>query len=129
MRFLIIAAVLISALPAAGGAFAQTAPRPAPPNIGETQDAGKKAEYLESKTYKPCLSSVRFPNGQAGVPWLTALSGLKSSLIRSKRIIVGERSQAPPVAGLFADRTSLRLYLDSKRAQVCKKLCFADRLL
>jgi hypothetical protein len=63
MRFLIIAAVLASALPLVP-AFAQTAPRPAPPKISETQDAGKKAEYLESRPYKPCPSSVVFPNGQ-----------------------------------------------------------------
>jgi len=64
MRFMIIAAVLISALPLAVGAFAQTAQRPAAPKVDETQDAQKKAEYLESIPYKPCPANVRFPNGQ-----------------------------------------------------------------
>jgi hypothetical protein len=62
MRLLIVA-VLASALPLAP-AFAQTAPRPAPPQIGETQDADKKAEYLEARPYKPCPTNVRFPNGR-----------------------------------------------------------------
>jgi hypothetical protein len=36
----------------------------APHGIGETTDAGVKAEYEERLPYKPCPSSVRFPNGQ-----------------------------------------------------------------
>jgi hypothetical protein len=63
MRFLIIAAVWILALPLAGGASAQTAPR-TPPAIGETKDADIKAEYLETIPYKPCPANVRFPNGR-----------------------------------------------------------------
>jgi hypothetical protein len=64
MRFLIVAAVLISGVPLAVSAFAQTAQRPAPPQIGETKDADIKAEYLQSMPYKPCPANVRFPNGQ-----------------------------------------------------------------
>jgi hypothetical protein len=64
MRFTIVAAVLISAQPLVASAFAQSAPRPAPPQIGETKDADIKAEYLEAIPYKPCPANVRFPNGQ-----------------------------------------------------------------
>jgi hypothetical protein len=63
MRFSIIGAVLISALPLAP-AFAETAPPPASPNIIETQDAKIRAEYLEALPYKPCPANVRLPNGQ-----------------------------------------------------------------
>jgi hypothetical protein len=72
MRLLILAAVAISALPLAAGAFAQTTPRPAAPKIGETQNADIKTEYLESLPYKPCPARVVFPNGQhacLGLPW------------------------------------------------------------
>jgi hypothetical protein len=64
MRFLSTAAVAILTLALVDGALAETAPRPTPPEIGDTQDAAKKAEYLEARPYKPCPSSVRFPNGQ-----------------------------------------------------------------
>ena len=63
MRSFYAATVAILALGSIPGAFAQTVPRPAP-NITETQDAGKKAEYLESFPYRPCPSNVRFPNGR-----------------------------------------------------------------
>jgi hypothetical protein len=63
MRSFYVAAVSILALGPVPGAFAETVPRSAP-NITETQDAAKKAEYLESFLYKPCPSNVRFPNGQ-----------------------------------------------------------------
>jgi hypothetical protein len=64
MRFLCVVALIVSALTPSVRALAETTPRPAPPKIGETQDADKKAEYLESKHYMPCPSDVRFPNGQ-----------------------------------------------------------------
>ena len=69
MRFLIVVAALISTLPAASGALAETAPgpgapRPAAPKMDETQDAKIKAEYLEAIPYRPCPANVRFPNGQ-----------------------------------------------------------------
>jgi hypothetical protein len=35
-----------------------------PPNVGQTQDADIKAEYLEAIPYKPCPANVRFPNGR-----------------------------------------------------------------
>jgi hypothetical protein len=63
MRCLYVSASAILALGSVPGAFAQTAPRAAP-TITETQDAGKKAEYLESFPYRPCPANVRFPNGQ-----------------------------------------------------------------
>jgi hypothetical protein len=72
MRFLIAAALTVLALAQVQGALAQTARRANPPEIDETQgatidgtqDATKKAEYLEARPYIPCPSSVRFPNGQ-----------------------------------------------------------------
>ena len=64
MRFLFAAAVAVSTLASVTGGLTKTAPRPAPPAISETQDADKKAEYLEAKPYKPCPASVRFPSGQ-----------------------------------------------------------------
>ena len=66
MRFLIVAAVLISAVPLAASAYAQTTPTvpSTPPTIRETKDADIMAEYLESIPYKPCPANVRFPNGQ-----------------------------------------------------------------
>jgi hypothetical protein len=71
MRFFVVGAVLISALPLVASAFAQTTPR-TPPTIGETKDADTKAEYLEALPYKPCPANVRLPDGQQvclGLPW------------------------------------------------------------
>jgi hypothetical protein len=72
MRFLFAAALAVLMLAQVQGANAETARRATPPEIdetqdatiGATQDATKKAEYLEARPYKPCPSSVRFPNGQ-----------------------------------------------------------------
>jgi hypothetical protein len=64
MRFLLTATIAALTLAPVHYALAETAPRPASPEIGETQDAAKKAEYLEARPYKPCPASVRFPNGQ-----------------------------------------------------------------
>jgi hypothetical protein len=73
MRFMVIvAATLIFAMPLAAGAFAQTAQRPAAPDINQTQDAKIKEEYLQSKPYVPCPADVRFSNGRQaclGLPW------------------------------------------------------------
>ena len=65
MRFFFAAVVAVSTLASVrGGLRQETAQRPAPPAISETQDADKKAEYLEAKPYRPCPASVRFPSGQ-----------------------------------------------------------------
>jgi hypothetical protein len=50
MRLLLAAASCLSALWLTGFAVAETARRPDPPKISETQDPEKKAEYLESHT-------------------------------------------------------------------------------
>jgi hypothetical protein len=64
MRRLAVAAVLIFAPPLTFDALAQTAQRTTPPKLDETQNADRKAEYLESIPYKPCPASVVFPNGK-----------------------------------------------------------------
>ena len=64
MRLLLAAASCLSALWLTGVAVAETARRPDPPKISETQDPEKKAEYLESIPYKPCPASVVLPNGR-----------------------------------------------------------------
>jgi hypothetical protein len=73
MRFgIVVAATLISGVSLAAVALAQTAERPAAPDINQTQDAKIKEEYLESKPYIPCPADVRFPNGRQaclGLPW------------------------------------------------------------
>jgi hypothetical protein len=53
----------------------------APPSLDETNDADKKAEYLERIPYKPCLSTVRMPNGKIeclGSPERAILVALRS---------------------------------------------------
>jgi hypothetical protein len=40
------------------------AKRHGPPSLDETDDADKKAEYLNSIPYKPCPSPVRMQNGK-----------------------------------------------------------------
>jgi hypothetical protein len=64
MRFLFAAAVAVLTLAPVRGGLTETASRPAPPKISETQDADKKAEFLEARPYKPCPANVRFPSGQ-----------------------------------------------------------------
>jgi hypothetical protein len=69
---IMLAATLISGVPLAAVALAQTAQRPAAPDINQTQDAKVKEEYLESRPYIPCPADVRFPNGRQaclGLPW------------------------------------------------------------
>jgi hypothetical protein len=83
MRSFYAATVAILALGSIPGAFAQTVPRPAP-NITETQDAGKKAEYLESFPYRPCPSKRQISERPADVPWFARPSIF--SPIRPERI-------------------------------------------
>ena len=69
----------LSALWLTGFAVAETACRPDPPKISETQDPEKKAEYLESIPYKPCPASVVLPNGRhacIGMPGNPELNSL-----------------------------------------------------
>jgi hypothetical protein len=80
MRSLIVAVALVSALAFASGAFAQTTQqptqpsRPAAPEGSQTtqQPAGSGLDqltrehpgwFMEPNTYKPCPTSVVFPNG------------------------------------------------------------------
>jgi hypothetical protein len=72
MRFLIIAAVSVSALALVPGAFAQTAqqsssppvPKPPPATTQEGTAAQHPEWFTEPNTYKPCPCSVVFSNGQ-----------------------------------------------------------------
>ena len=73
MRSLIVAAALVSALAFASGAFAQTTKQPAQPSTPATTPESSLGEvarehpgwFMEPNTYKPCPSSVLFPNGGA----------------------------------------------------------------
>jgi hypothetical protein len=62
MRVLLLLAFLASSLISASAA--DNAKRHGSPSLDETNEADKKAEYLESIPYKPCPSAVRMPNGQ-----------------------------------------------------------------
>jgi hypothetical protein len=64
MRILLAAATCLLTLLLTDFAVAETARRPDPPKISETQDPEKKAEYLESIPYKPCPASVVLPSGR-----------------------------------------------------------------
>jgi hypothetical protein len=64
MRRLAVLAALIFASVLTFDALAQSAQRPDPPKLDETQNADRKAEYLESIPYRPCPASVVFPNGR-----------------------------------------------------------------
>ena len=64
MRFIFAAAVAALVLIPPRSGLTESARRPAPPDITETQDADKKAEYLEAKPYKPCPANVRLPSGE-----------------------------------------------------------------
>jgi hypothetical protein len=64
MRILLAAATCLLTLLLTGFAVAETARRPDPPKISETQDPEKKSEYLESIPYKPCPASVVLANGR-----------------------------------------------------------------
>ena len=71
MRFLIVAMALVSALAIASGAFAQTTEQPTKPSPpATTPESGLDAVrgehpewFTEPNSYKPCPSSVVFPNG------------------------------------------------------------------
>jgi hypothetical protein len=71
MRSLIVAVTLVSALAFASGAFAQTTEQPAQPSTQATTPEGQLGQvsrehpgwFMEPNTYKPCPSSVLFPNG------------------------------------------------------------------
>ena len=85
MRLLLAAASCLSALWLTGFAVAETARRPDPPKISETQDPEKKAEYLESIPYKPCPASVVLPNGRhacIGMPGNPELNSLTIAKIQ-----------------------------------------------
>jgi hypothetical protein len=59
-----VAAILVFGLVPMSNALDQTGQHKTAPKIDETQNADKKAEYLESIPYRPCPSSVVFPNGR-----------------------------------------------------------------
>ena len=71
MRSPIVAVTLVSALAFASGAFAQTTEQPAQPSPPATTPEGQLDQvsrehpgwFVESNTYRPCPSSVVFPNG------------------------------------------------------------------
>ena len=71
MRSLIVAVTLVSALAIASGAFAQTTEQPAQPSTPATTSEGALGQvarehpgwFMEPNSYKPCPSSVVFPNG------------------------------------------------------------------
>ena len=74
MRFPIVAVLLASALAFASGAYAQTAPQssapPAAPSGGtgtglEIERRAHPSWFTEPNTYKPCPSSVVFPDGRS----------------------------------------------------------------
>ena len=73
MRVLIVAVLLASALAFSSGAYAQTAPQssaPAAPSggTGTGLEIERKAHpnwFTEPNTYKPCPSSVVFPDGRS----------------------------------------------------------------
>jgi hypothetical protein len=60
MRVLWLIALLVSSLTSASEA--ENAKHS--PSLDETDEANKKAEYLESIPYQPCPSTVKMPNGQ-----------------------------------------------------------------
>jgi hypothetical protein len=79
MRSLIVAVALVSALVFASGAFAQTTQEPTQPSAQPTQPSTPAPQgqgsgldqvsrehpgwFIEPNAYKPCPSSVVFPNG------------------------------------------------------------------
>ena len=70
MRSLIVAVALVSALAFASGAFAQTTEQPTQPSTpapaeGQLSQLTREHPgwFTEPNSYKPCPSSVVFPNG------------------------------------------------------------------
>ena len=67
MRSLIVAVALVPTLAFASGAFAQQSTQPSPPASGQSTLDDVKREnpgwFTEPNPYKPCPSSVVFPNG------------------------------------------------------------------
>jgi hypothetical protein len=56
--------IALLALSLTSGNAADDAKRHGGPSLDETDDADKKAEYLELLPYKPCPSAVKMPNGK-----------------------------------------------------------------
>jgi hypothetical protein len=56
--------IALLALSLTSARAAENAKSQGAPSLDETNEADKKAKYLESIPYRPCPSPVRMPNGQ-----------------------------------------------------------------